>query len=208
MPTALQVIRDPRAAASALDPARLAILEKLDEPNSAAGLAREAGIPRQKLNYHLRQLEKEGLVEFVEERRKGNCLERIVRATARQYLISPEALGKLGSSSPEEVRDRFSAAYLASAAGRTIRDLATVRARADAHGKRIATLTLEGEVRFASAESRNAFTEELTGAVMRLMAKYHEASAPKGRTFRLVVGAYPNPPEDTQPGDTRAANME
>jgi DNA-binding transcriptional ArsR family regulator len=207
MPTALQVIRDPRAAASALDPARLAILEKLDEPNSAAGLAREAGIPRQKLNYHLRQLEKEGLVEFVEERRKGNCVERIVRATARQYLISPEALGKLGSSS-EEARDRFSAAYLASAAGRTIRDLAAVRARADAHGKRIATLTLEGEVRFASAGSRSAFTEELTGAVMRLMAKYHEASAPKGRTFRLVVGAYPKPPEDTQPGDTRAANME
>lgn len=207
MPATLQVIRDPRAAASALDPARLALLEKLEEPNSAAGLARQAGIPRQKLNYHLRQLEKDGLVEFVEERRKGNCLERIVRATARQYLISPEAMGKLGSS-PSGIRDRFSAAYLAGVAGRVIRELASVRARAQEQGRRISTLTVEGEVRFASADSRAAFAAELTESVIGLIAKYHDQSAPQGRTFRLIVGAYPKPPEDRQAGDTRAANME
>ena len=36
--------------------------------NSAAGLAKRIGIPRQKLNYHIRQLEKQGLVEEVGER--------------------------------------------------------------------------------------------------------------------------------------------
>ena len=207
MPAALQVIRDPEAAASALDPVRLALLEKLREPNSAAGLARAAGLPRQKLNYHLRQLESQGLVEFVEERRKGNCLERIVRATARQYLISPETLGAMGTK-PEEARDRFSAAYLAAVSGRTIRDLAAIRRRADAEGKRVATLTLESEVRFASAESRAAFAEELTQAITHLIAKYHDTAAAKGRNFRLVVGAYPKPPADAGESDKRAANME
>lgn len=207
MPAALQVIRNPQAAATALDPARLAILERLREPTSAAAVSRETGVPRQKLNYHFKLLEANGLVEFVEERRKGNCVERLVRATAKQYLISPEALGKLGSNSAE-VRDRFSAAYLAGAAGRAIRDLALVRSRADAAGKKIATLTLEANVKFASAETRNAFAEEFAESVARLVAKYHDESAPAGRNFRLLVGVYPKPPEDGEPGDTRAANME
>jgi DNA-binding transcriptional ArsR family regulator len=209
VPAALQVIRDPEVAASALDPARLAILERLREPNSAAGLAREAGLPRQKLNYHLRQLEKDGLVELVEERRKGNCMERIVRATARQYLISPEALGKLGSDATG-IRDRFSSAYLASAAARTLRDLTLVRAQADAKGKRIATLTMEVEIRFASAESRHEFAGELADAVARLAAKYHHENEPGGRTLRLLVGAYPKPADAPEPesGDMRATKME
>ena len=38
------------------------------------------------------------------------------RATARSYLISPEALGGLGSD-PDEIRDRLSAAYLVATAG-------------------------------------------------------------------------------------------
>jgi DNA-binding transcriptional ArsR family regulator len=207
MPAALQVIRNPQAAATALDPARLAILDRLKEPTSAAAVSRETGIPRQKLNYHFKLLETNGLVEFVEERRKGNCVERLVRATAKQYLISPEALGKLGSNSAE-VRDRFSAAYLVSAAGRAIRDLALVRSRADAAGKKIATLTLEANVKFASPETRNAFAEEFAESVARLVAKYHDESSPTGRNFRLLVGVYPKPPRDAEPGDTRAANME
>ena len=204
MPAALQVIRDASAAANALEPKRLAILAQLDKPKSAAGVSRETGIMRQKVNYHLRQLEKDGLVEFVEERRKGNCVERLVRATARQYLISPEALGRLGSFR-NEVQDRFSAAYLASTAARAISDLAQVRARADAAGKRIATLTLEAEVKFANAETRNAFAEELAETVARLVTKYHDDS---GRAFRFWIGAYPKPPADSQPEDSRSANLE
>jgi DNA-binding transcriptional ArsR family regulator len=33
-------------------------------------------------NYHLRALERHALVELVEERRKGNVTERMMRATA------------------------------------------------------------------------------------------------------------------------------
>lgn len=209
MPAALHVIRDAAVAASVLDPARLGLLERLAEPNSAAGLARATGMPRQKLNYHLRQLEKDGLVELVEERRKGNCMERIVRATARQYLISPEALGKLGADATG-VRDRFSSAYLASAAARAVRELTLVRAQADAAGKRIATLTLETEIRFASAGMRAEFANELAETVARLAARYHQENVPGGRTVRLLIGAYPKPASDAgaEPADRRATKME
>ena len=87
----LDVIRSPASAAAALDPQRQELLLHLREPDSASGLARRLDLPRQRINYHLRVLEEAGLVELVEERRKGNCMERVVRATARAFMISPEA---------------------------------------------------------------------------------------------------------------------
>jgi hypothetical protein len=46
-------------------------------------------------------------------------------------------------------------------------------------------------VRFASAEARAGFAEELATAIARLAAKYHDAQAPGGRVFRFVVAGHP-----------------
>jgi len=173
-----------------LHPLRRRILENLQEPDSATGLSRRLGIPRQKLNYHLRELEKETLVELVEERRKGNCVERVLRATARSYVISPATLGKLAAD-PEQIRDRFSSAYLVALAAHSIRELGELRARAGKAGKKLPTLSLQTEVRFASAADRKAFTEELTSEIARLTAKYHDDKSEAGRTFKFVIGGYP-----------------
>lgn len=193
-PLLLETVRHPEAAAALLDPMRQRLLAQLVEPDSAAGIARRLRLPRQKVNYHLRALEAVGLVELVEERRKGNCLERVVRATARSFVISPEAIGALGPTA-ETAADRLSSAYLIAAAGRTIRDVAALEARARQQGKRIATLTLEADVRFASAEARARFAEELADAVARLATKYHDERAPNGRPFRLLAAIHPTPSE-------------
>ena len=177
LPLPVEVLRSPAAASAVLDPIRQKLLAHLTEPDSATGLARRLRLPRQKVNYHLRALEAAGVVELVEERRKGNCTERVVRATARSFVISPEALGALGPTA-ETASDRLSTAYLVAAAGQVIRDVASLDAQARRERKRIATLTLEADVRFASAASRAAFAEELTDAVARLAAKYHDERAP------------------------------
>jgi DNA-binding transcriptional ArsR family regulator len=187
---ALHVIREPDTAAALLDPVRQQLLAHLAEPDSASGLARRLRLPRQRLNYHLRALETAGLVELVEERRKGNCMERVLRATARAFVISPEALGPLGLTS-DTAPDRLSSAYLIAAAGRTIRDVGALEARARREQKRLATLTLETEVRFATAESRAAFADELAATVARLAAKYHDERAPHGHRFRLLAVVHP-----------------
>ena len=168
------------------------MLESLSEPDSAAGLARRFDLPRQRLNYQLKELERVGLVDFVEERRRGNCVERVVRATARAYAISPEVLGALGQPR-ETVTDRLSASYLVAVASRAIREVGSLVARAAAANARVATLALDAEVRFASADSRAAFTEELAASLTRLVAKYHDAGVASGRTFRLIAAAYPKP---------------
>ncbi len=191
MSAALQILREPNAAAVLLDPKRQAILARLQhEANSATGLSKVLAMPRQKINYHLRELEKAGLVEAVESKRKGNVEERIVRAKATQYLISPEALGQLGKS-PEARRDQFSVSYLVAAAGRIIRDLGILGYRAAQAGKRLSTLTMEIEIRFRNAKERAEFATGLANYLASQVAKYHDESAVGGREFRLVVGAYP-----------------
>ncbi len=173
-----------------LHPVRLKILGMLAEPNSATGLSREVGLPRQKINYHLRELEKSGLVRFVKQRRKGNCLERIVQATARSYLISPEMLGSLASD-PSRISDHFSSGYMVAVAARTIRELAILQQRADKANRPLPTFNLQAEIRFASDEDRNGFAEALTREIARLTAKYHNDAAPTGRLYRFFLGGYP-----------------
>lgn len=187
---AVEMIHDPARAGVLLDPVRMSLLERLAEPDSAAGLGRKMKLPRQKLNYHLRELERAGFVELVEERRKGNCIERVVRATARSFVIDPAVLGKLGVD-PRAVQDRFSSAYLIALASKAIRDLAVLRTRAQKADKRLATFSLQCEIRFVSAAERAAFFEELSAEVARLAAKYHNEAAPEGRRFELVLGSYP-----------------
>jgi DNA-binding transcriptional ArsR family regulator len=189
-PGHLDVIASPGRAAALLDPLRLRLVEGLREPDSAAGLARRLRLPRQRVNYHLRELEKQRLVELVARRRRGNCTARILRATAHAYVISPGALGGVAAD-PATVQDRFSAAYLVAVAARTLRDVGELAERAQKAGRRLATLTLESEVRFASADARAAFAEERAGALARLAAKYHDAQAPGGRPFRFVVAGHP-----------------
>ncbi len=189
-PQAVHVIEDPNGAAAVLHPLRRRILGELGAPDSAAGLSRRLGVPRQKLNYHLRQLEAEGLVEAVEERKRRNCTERLLRAVARSYLIGPSALGPLAVD-PAGAPDAASSAYLVAVAAQTIHEVADQRRRAERAGKRLPTLTLQTEVRFASADAQQAFAQQLSEEVARLVTKYHDDQAPGGRRFRVIAAAYP-----------------
>src|SRR2546430_1377834 len=100
------MIQDAARAVVALHPIRLQILERLAEPASPSSLSKSLGIPRQHLNYHVRELEAAGLVEMIEEKRKGSVVERIYQATAHSYVISPRAMGNLNAS-PSQVKDRL-----------------------------------------------------------------------------------------------------
>src|ERR671937_2808785 len=101
------VIDDPAAAEASLDPVRARLLAELAQPASASALAARVGLPRQKVNYHLRALERHGLVELVTERRKGNVTERLLQATAAAYVISPAALAAVAPD-PARAPDRLS----------------------------------------------------------------------------------------------------
>ncbi|MFC7592090.1 ArsR/SmtB family transcription factor [Nonomuraea antimicrobica] len=77
----------------ALSPLRRRVLEELREPGSATAVAARLGESRQRINYHLRELEKLGLVELVELRQRRGRKERVVRATAHTVVVAPEVVG-------------------------------------------------------------------------------------------------------------------
>ncbi len=188
----VDVIDDPAAAMAALEPVRSRLLAELAEPASAAGLAARLGIPRQKVNYHLRALEAHRLVRETETRRWGGLTERLYVASAISYLVSPQALGPVAAD-PGRSCDRLSASYLIALAARVVREVSGLW-RAALHAEmRVATLTIECVIRFASPADRAAFTQELTASIAGLAARYHNASAPGGRDHRLVLMAYPKP---------------
>ncbi len=186
----VEVLDELSSAAALVQPLRRRILGELRDAGSAASVAKRLGVARQKVNYHLRRLEDEGLVVLVGEQRRGNCVERVVRASARSYFISPQALGSLGDD-PAEGTDAFSPSRLISMASRTARDVALLRDRAESGGKRPETLSLETEILFRNAADREAFAVELAETLGRLTAKYHdERKAAPERVFRVVVAGY------------------
>ncbi|WP_433268030.1 ArsR/SmtB family transcription factor [Actinosynnema sp. CS-041913] len=190
------VIEDAATAEVSLDPVRSRLLAELVQPGSAAMLAAKVGLPRQKVNYHLRTLEQHGLVELAEERRKGNMTERVMRATAASYVISPVALAAV-QPDPARSPDRLSARWLLAVAARLVRDVGSLLTGASKAGKRVATFAIDGEVRFATARDRAAFAEELAVAVTGLVAKYHDENAEGGRAHRVVVAVHPSIPKES-----------
>jgi DNA-binding transcriptional ArsR family regulator len=189
MMQSIQVIDDPAAAVVALDPIRSRLLAALSEPGSAATLAARTGLARQKILYHLRSLEEHGLVEVAEQRKWGGITESLFVASAASYMVSPIAMGPV-SADPSRTVDRLSASYLVALAARIVREVKQLLGKAEQLDKRLPTLSIDAEIRFASAADRAAFTEEMSASVRHLAAKYHTAG---GRPHRLVVVAHPLP---------------
>ncbi|WP_028061111.1 winged helix-turn-helix domain-containing protein [Candidatus Solirubrobacter pratensis] len=189
----VEVIERPEAAITALDPIRARLLAELATPHSAASLAAKVGLPRQKVNYHLRQLEAHGLVALHEERAHGGLTERVVTATARAFFVDPAAVGGAARDETSPAADRLSARYLIAVAARLVREVGRVARRGP-----VATLTIDTEIAFATPQARAAFADDLAAAVTALAAKYHDDG---GRPHRLVVAAHPLPEEEA-PDDT------
>ena len=90
--------------------------------------------------------------------------------------------------SPEEL-DRYGWPSLAILAGRTLRDLAVLR---ETYGDKVPALNLATRVRFGSSAAFQGFVGELSEEISRLLAKYHDETAPVGDHW-FFLGAYPVP---------------
>lgn len=169
---------------------RREVLEALREPGSATTLAPRLGESRQRINYHLRELEKAGLVELVEERPRRGCTERVVRATARAVLVEPDVVG--GAATATATQDHFAADMLIAASTRTAQCVAEMREKAQVAGKRLVTFTIESDVGFETPADIERFVGELADRVAELAAKYDSPRA--RRRYRVVAGGHPAPP--------------
>jgi DNA-binding transcriptional ArsR family regulator len=179
-------------------PLRLAILRAAAEPRSATEIAAGLGLPRQRVNYHIGRLRRAGFLLPAERRQRRGLFEQRYTASAKAYVVAPEALGPVAARA-EDMQDRMSAEYLVAIAAQTQGELGRALGDAARQGKRVATLSISTEVRFTSSEQRARFARALQKAIARVVGRHTSpsntaAGAPAaGRLFRLVVGCYPPP---------------
>jgi DNA-binding transcriptional ArsR family regulator len=208
-PAELECISESRRAAALLDPLRAQILTLARKPVSATQLGAQLDLPRQRVNYHVRQLARTGLLKRAGRRRRRNMFEQRYVASAKGYLISPELLGAAGADW-RAVTDAASAAYLLALSARMQADVARASRGAQATGRNLLTLSIKSQFRFQSPEQRERFTRELSDALVAVIARFTspnllaDGKPAVGRPYRLVLGCYPYVPEGVPPEAEKA----
>ena len=164
-----------------LTPLRRAVLEELRAPGSASEVAARLGESRQRVNYHVRELERAGLVELVEERPRRGCTERVVRATSSAVVVEPVVVGEVSE------HDRFAADTLLAGGARLVRDVAAARSAAAARGQRLLTFAIEAEIGLSRPSDLERFADALADRIAELAEEF----GPGQRRYRVLVGGHP-----------------
>jgi DNA-binding transcriptional ArsR family regulator len=184
---AVYSIQNPDALQALSHPTRVAMLEALHEPRSAAAVGRELGETRQRMNYHLKALEQAGLVERVGTRQTGNFVETLFRAAARAFVVSPQVAWS-GPRRIEALRSQHSLRTLVDLGEQLQRDAAVLLDRAAYESEQIASAAVSAEVSFASDADRSDFMHEYLTATRDLLDRY---GAKRGEAYRVVLAIHP-----------------
>ena len=187
-------IDDVERAAALLKPLRIELLKLLAEPRSLAELAGIIGETPQKLHYHVKVLERSGLVARVDERRSGAMIEGLYQAVAGSYWLAPALVGQIGGR--RRSRDQTSLGYLLGLAEEMQDELGRLSQAAMLAD--VPSFGLDLHV-YLPAERRAAFLEEARAMVQSLAETYglrDNGSPADGETFRLVLACYPHEKSD------------
>lgn len=185
-------IESPEQATVLLNPLRGEIIAQLLEPGSAAEVARTLGETAQRINYHLKALEKAGLVKRIGTRQVRNLVEVLYRSIAKTFVLAeslsmkPETLQKL--------KDQSSLAHLVTTSERIRRDAMLLMEQCD-EGEVIPSATLQLQVQLCTEQQRQAFIEEYAMIVQQLVERYPAVQDTAQDAYHVLLAVYPKPKE-------------
>lgn len=188
MSGAMAMLEDAGTARLALSPLRRLLLARLGTPASAAALSEELDMPRQKIGYHLRLLEKAGLLAEAGSRRRRGFTEKLYETRSDALLVDPMILAPADPDATEK-QDRFAAEHLVRTAAGIVREVSRMRAAAADEGSRLLTFTVEADVAFAQPSDIARFTGRLADAVAAIAADF--APRGEGRAYRVTIAGHP-----------------
>jgi DNA-binding transcriptional ArsR family regulator len=180
-------------AVELLKPIRLEMVKRLDEPRTCPELAEFLHNSPQKIYYHMKALEKVGLVEKVEERRVRGIVEGYYQAKARSYWLAPSLVSKVGGQ--RLTQDQTSLRFLLSLAEELQDDIGHLGHRSES-GTSVPSLGLSAHVQLPEGERRAEFLAEVRTMFETLARKYgvrrdHPLSEYEASNFRLILACYP-----------------
>ncbi len=184
----VEVLDDADRVAALAHPLRVAILDALRTPNSAAGVARTINETRQKTNYHVKALLDAGLLKPAGERRQRNFVEQLYQAVASTFVVAPE-IAWSGDRRVDALRAQLPLEHLVRLGERLQRDAIGLLDRAAFDGDEIPAAAIETEVRFADEATRAAFVAHYLAAIKPLLQKY---GSREGDPYRVALAVYPD----------------
>lgn len=187
-----QSLSDPAAVDALNHPIRRQVLASLREPDSAANVARHIGETRQKVNYHIKELARSGLVQETGERRKGHLIEKLYQTVAGSFLVSPQ-LAIDDTARQRALNDQISLRHLVNLGTQLSQDAMGLLDRAAFDLEEIPSASVETEIHFADEVARSAFMEEYLQMLGPLLTKYGNKD---GRRFKTLLATYPDPEEN------------
>jgi DNA-binding transcriptional ArsR family regulator len=183
------VIEDAHKARAMLPVLRQQILAAALAPISATGIAAQLGLPRQRVNYHVRALATAGLLRRAGRRQRRGLVEQRWVAAAQSVIVAPR-LAEGIAVDHRAIAPDVGAMYLIALATTVQREVATGARVANRAGRALPSLAFDSELHFESAGQRARFAAAIQTAIESAIANHTTASA-GGPTYRLALGVYP-----------------
>lgn len=176
-------------AAVMLKPLRITLLREMAQPRSCPQLADALGETPQKIYYHVKTMERAGLVERTGERSVNGIAEGFYCARAGSYWFSPRLVRSLGGA--RALSDQTSLRVLAGHAEEMLEDVARLAERSAA-GDHVPSMSLGVEITLPGGR-RGEFLDALRETYEQLARRYgaSESEEPaEAETFRFTLACY------------------
>lgn len=178
-------------AEALMKPLRLELIKCLADPKSCPELAQTFNESTQKIYYHIKILERAGLIEKVEERKVRGILEGLYQAKAMTYWLSPHLVGPAENKHSE--RDKLSLGFLLNLAEELQEDIGVL---STSSLREIPSLGLLAEIELGDAKLKSEFLSEIQELFKSLATKYGKSnktskSNQDTETYKLKLACYP-----------------
>ncbi|WP_058302099.1 ArsR/SmtB family transcription factor [Gorillibacterium timonense] len=186
------LVESAEQALALLHPLRAEIVSRLEQPASATEVGRSLGETPQRINYHIKALEKVGLVCRAGSRQVRNLVEVLYQAAARTFVISDALAPVIGSR--RKLPEQGALASLVHTADQLRRDALELMEHTEA-GEEVPSAVLTSSIRLKDEGKRQAFLAEYMAAVENVMKKYAlpEDEVGVGEEYAVALAVYPSP---------------
>lgn len=190
----VHLIENSESAGQLLRPIRIRVLTQLAEPLSCPEIGRRLNLSTQKIYYHVKVLQKAGLVRLVEERRKRGIMEGVYQAVARSIWFSPRLVARLGGQ--RAISQQASLAYLLQMAEELQIDIGHL-AESEATTP-FDSLAIDARIQLRDSTERSQFLNEVKNFFQQLAHRYgarEDDATGNNDSFRLMMACYPTGPQ-------------
>jgi DNA-binding transcriptional ArsR family regulator len=182
------LIELPEQASALINPLRAEILSQLKQPSSATEVAKKLNETPQRINYHLKSLQKVGLVTKVGTRQVRNLVEVLYQSIAKTFLLA-ETLS-ISKETIQKIKDQGSLLHLIHTSERMKKDALLLMEQSD-ENEVIPSASLQMQVNLKDESLREQFVKDYVDLVKSLVKKYQQDESHQN-VYQVLLSVYPD----------------